>query len=229
MPRPEIPPPDRAWEGLRLALENAQRHLLCADALAGIAQHSVATSHLVLAAEETVKGAVFWAIAMKAPLPEREIRELLSNHNVRHELADGIIVIDLVFGGLVNALTPFHPSDFSSDAEFREARMAAVKRHCEALTERFTSNASDDVLLRGREWWPVASQLKNRGFYVDYVAGQWTSPSDLTMAEYELARQIVIDLLGPLRTGLEWWQSLPAVELLELAPGIADWFAEYPL
>jgi AbiV family abortive infection protein len=229
MPRPEVPPPDRAWEGLRLALENSHRHLICAEALAGIGQCSVATSHLVLAAEETVKGAVFWAIAMEAPVPEREVRNLLSNHTIRHELADQMILMNLVFGGFIEALMPFHPSNFTSDTEFRKARMAAAKRHFEALAERFTSNAPDDVLLRGREWWPVAPQLKNQGFYVDYAAGRWASPNDLTVAQYELAHQIVVDLLGPMRNGLEWWLSLPAAELQELAPTMAEWCAEYPV
>jgi hypothetical protein len=229
MPRPEIPEPERAWEGLRLALENSHRHLICADALAGIGQLGVATSHLVLAAEETVKGAVYWAIRMNAPIPERDVRELLSNHNVRHELADQMIVLDLVFGGSIEALMPFQPSDFPSDAEFRKARMAAFKHHAEALKERFTSNSPDDLLLRGREWWPVASQQKNRGFYVDYVAGRWASPDDVTEADYEFARRIVVDLLAPLRSGLEWWLNLPTAELLELAPGMANWFAEIPV
>ncbi|HEU0079587.1 MAG TPA: hypothetical protein VFQ76_18155 [Longimicrobiaceae bacterium] len=181
MPRPVASPPQKhAWDGAQFASRNADYHRACAEALAAHELHGAAVSHLVLATEEAIKSLSFLMTAIGLPLPPEDARKLLTNHKTRHAIAGlSQIVIDFV------AKSPA-PQIVVAEGEVPEADLIlTVMQDMVAGWGHYAAGPHDSGFERDLLWWQVADAQKQAGMYVDYAPQGWTTPTEVSKADYE--------------------------------------------
>lgn len=62
----------------------------------------------------------------------------------------------------------------------------------------------DSTLGRLSQWWKQANNLKNSGFYVDFVNSKWESPKDITKEQFEVGREHILYLIEK----IDWFKHL---------------------
>jgi AbiV family abortive infection protein len=161
-----LPTSTQAAAGTRLAAENAWTQVLCAQALHEAGHVGAASAHLVLAIEEAVKARVLhrWSSLVKV-MTERQLRNLLYSHPVRHEIA----TLDSMPQALRAEIAVWridHPGLVMS----RPTLTRLFARHPEAFPITWAKNADSE---------------RQRGMHVDWNGRSWKSPSDVTEKHYQ--------------------------------------------
>lgn len=156
-----------AWAGAVLSTENARDLYESARILREHGNIGCASALLVLCAEEATK-AIGIGQHVGNPLPPENLKLLFRNHVFKHD---------------------------------RGAHASSVVHQFLGLSQK---NHSDGGTLHGEcgvleniaGWRNAADGLKKRGFYVDHVNGEWSSPSQITDEEYSGALYIAETLLA---------------------------------
>ncbi len=177
-----LPTPNEAFAGIQLALENAERHLRCADLLAGKGEYGQALAHLVLSLEETDKARVLGMLWLdEGDLTEEQARARLFDHRIRNEAAFAKSwTIGMLLTAAAEALTDQATGGARrSDAELLAAAMA---QHPEALPA---------------DWPETAGRAREAGLYVDMDDnGTWHTPRDVTEADIQRFKPAAEGLLN---------------------------------
>ena len=207
-----LPTPDDARAGLHAAAASAELHLAVAEVLAEAGYYGPACSHLILVQEESVKAKALGWIWVDRDLPvktyvEREIRDRLSGHPARHELAkvqswSGGLQAEIVARGLRLAIRDQAErqgmvwADLQREVAERGGQVADIPTQAEweeAVAAEYPAALDDD--------WPArARDLKDRGFYADLVDGTWRWPGEVTAADYVETLEKVRPMVERLRT-----------------------------
>lgn len=197
MPLPAIPPVDVSWNGARLALENAEHHLVCAGSLSSSGLYGFAISHLVLASEEAVKSFSFLCAAVGLQLPEPDARRILTNHKARHALAVLSQVITDFIDRFVDLKATFGDDEMPTPEAFLSNIPAAF-----AGWDAYIASTHEPDFRSDMAWWEQANALKQAGMYVDYVAPDrvWRSPATFTEQDYNNSAAPVRRFFGTIDT-----------------------------
>ncbi|CCH01948.1 hypothetical protein FAES_3942 [Fibrella aestuarina BUZ 2] len=195
-------------EGGRLCFANAEVHFECADHIATLGHYGMASSHLVLAAEEAVKSFVCWAKLFGLDMPDK-VDKYFSQHSPRHNAARELYSLFrdvLAIQDQIKALVPRLGIAFVTeqldkgitlDEHFIQTTLVEALAPQVALeTGRLLleQKASHDLYQEriDRKWWNNANGLKNRGFYVDHEDNKgWLLPQQISKAEYQDSRERV--------------------------------------
>jgi AbiV family abortive infection protein len=169
-----LPTPQQAFDGVSLALANAERHLHCADLLAGEGEHGSAAAHLVLAIEETDKARVLGLRWLdEGDLTDDEARKRLFSHPPRHEAA----LAKSWTSGVV----------WTASAEALRERLGLRVPRTDA--ERWADALAQHPEALPGDWPEIAGSLRESGLYVDLQDdGSWHTPGDVTEADYQRFR-----------------------------------------
>jgi AbiV family abortive infection protein len=163
--RKPLPTPRQALKGSGLAASNAWTHINCAEALHEAGYTGAGCAHLVLAVEEAVKARVLhqWQVLLKLKT-DRQLRDLLYSHSVRHESAT-LDSMPRALRGEIALWSIDHPGQVIN----RRALTRLFARHPDAFPITWAKNADRE---------------RQRGMHVDWNGRSWKSPSDLTEAHY---------------------------------------------
>lgn len=183
-------------DGAIAALDNAQRHMRCTDALARRREYGVARGHLVLAVEEAVKGLGLAIRALDFEIPEDQLEALLFRHDARHANALGYMLLSTIAEKLWNTLNDaraHYPNP--TDADKRAMRKKALADFLSWAERQTQLPPEDDPLKAAIDWLADANERRNAAFYVDLKDGQWESPGVTTREDFKrdhaTARRVV--------------------------------------
>jgi AbiV family abortive infection protein len=174
-----LPDAHDAIEGAGIAIGTADRLLSSADVLADIGNYGIARSLAVLALEESVKARTLGAIAAaaadghRAGFSDGVLRKIVySGHRERHA------------AGLVQHIAAAFPDVYGK-----------LMLGMSVAAEELARVAEVQAVLAG------ADTQKQAGFYSDFDAasGSWSSPGNVTEAEFTKIRVLIGDYLGETR------------------------------
>lgn len=156
----------QAVKGVALASGNAWTHIQCAEALQATGHFGAASAHLVLAVEEAVKARVYykWPALLRS-MTQKQLRELLFTHQVRHEIA----VHDSMSQPLRIAIALWHIDHPGRQIE-RKTLSQIRARYSDAFPLMWAKNADRD---------------KQRGMHVDWDGRAWKTPASVTEVQYQ--------------------------------------------
>ena len=188
-----ITDPDILKEGGLKSLGNAQNHSDASDTLSKNKQYGLATSHLILAAEEAIKAYELLAISAIGNKNEDNLKVLFRDHNVKLGLVQSLVVLDLLFGRITEAL--LWQFEYTEGKPTKE-EYAAMKKIQEQKTEKLkewliTQMEDDSEVAVHADWWRNANKLKKEGFYVDFDGSKWRSPKSFSKKDYKKAHKHV--------------------------------------
>jgi len=198
MARPRIlPTPQQARDGMPLALDNADRHLDSARALAGKQLYGPAVAHLIYAIEETEKaralGQVWlnsWQRRGHGDATDGELRKRIFDHSARHKAAADKTWAIGPFWTVMAEATREHVR--LSPQRTPEERVAmALAQHPEALP---------------LDWHDRAGPTREAALYVDLAADGWHTPGEITAETYESLRPMATGYIRYTRMAFEQHQ-----------------------
>jgi AbiV family abortive infection protein len=202
MPLNERPIPmprtkDEYRQGVRLAVDNAERHLRCAELLAQADEWGPAVSHLVLAIEEAVKADVLadkTAKGAKSTYTDEKVAQLLRSHNPRHPIALAMSLppppwwADLVLAFVLGLIYLGTPED--------------ARPSLDAIQAYQLDAAADRKAILPHDWADHAKKWRELGMYASFTLSGWESPADVTNREYMTllrpAKKLVLQARGKL-------------------------------
>jgi len=174
--------------GFEIILMNANIHFDSAKILAKQKYFGLAISHLILASEEAIK-AIFFLRKKLFPDQEVDISGIFSSHKMKHETA--IEIADLVKNFQVD-LRKTMIEDLKNRPDVDMKVKLLIEKENELVNNKFNELTAEKIL----NWWNQADNLKQKGFYVDYINNCWTSPVDIDLNEYENSYTITGQYLG---------------------------------
>lgn len=193
----QIPTPAEARDGCQLALENAVRHLRCGEALALSQEYGIATSHMVLAAEEALKSIVLAMLGDGIDLPPSAVASILTQHKPRLIVGALLTLMQFLTTSWVNLITSLNQEHPDSTApEYAEARRAAVANLVAELNRVADASQGEAHIIDVMDWWAGSNLLKQRGFYMDLEDGNWVGPFSLTESDFRAAFEIASEIVG---------------------------------
>ena len=186
--------PSEAYIGFNYCIDNSFRLHSAAEKVSKQSYFGIATSLLVLSAEEGIK-ALLLLLKMHFPDKKYKVEHIFKDHVKKHNLSRDIFDkwkhILISYDEMLKDLRKEFPSIKSFHRDVLKQKFD-VKLKEKYLAEDKTVGKAD------RKWWNNANKLKNKGFYVDYTENEgWILPS-ITKAEYLKSRMFVINLVLPL-------------------------------
>lgn len=164
-------------DGSKLCFSNAKIHFDCGSKIAEAGHLGIANSHLILAAEESIKGMILVAVYFNISLPF-EIDSFFRVHKVKHQQADEM----RPFLSDIQLLA----ETFAGILERRASSQWGLKFDI-ALVMTFFYALNNFVTTAGpiSSFWKQANETKNRGFYVDIQNGQWIGPAIVKQSDFD--------------------------------------------
>lgn len=189
---------DELLLGLKLCAKNAERHFDSALTLSDKNYYGIANSHLILSAEEAVKGLLF-LIKILHKKDFVDIEPIYKDHKQKHYVAKGIYdswkhLMDSYAEAIMTALQNI---DKLYDKDLETVARATTQLVEENLKYRMTFN-NDEERKRIKKWWNKANDKKNQGFYIDYNNKKWILSGDLTESEFLESKEIVGKIISPI-------------------------------
>lgn len=178
-------PKESLLAGAKHCLKNAEMHFDSAKRIAEAGHYPIANSLLILAAEEAVKGYVLTAGFFSVPLPFK-ISPIFWSHTSKHTQAEDIEAMVVVSYAISQA---FADPKKGWANQLVQAVISGV-----ALTMTLGAMKSERV-----KWWRDANEMKNRGFYVDFVNGDWIAEGRISQDDYKKTVETVEPFLGGVR------------------------------
>lgn len=184
-------------KGYRLCSENSQKHYNAAIHLAQNNFYGIANSHLILAAEEAVKGFLF-LIRCFVNDEDWEVEEIFKDHANKHRVAREAYIS---WKHLLDSLSDSMQTLFQNIGKlFGQDKDTIYRVSTQIVSDnlkRRMDNDNKEELKKEKKWWNKANQKKNRGFYVDYQNKKWKLPEDISQSEYLESKQIVEKMIFP--------------------------------
>lgn len=170
----------------RAAMKNAEQHADSSKRIARGKHYGHAVSHLVLSTEESVKALLYCGQSMGINIRQiKGIQMFFTDHIVRHQFAT-------IFHAMSFIIEPMVSLFMKMRDELHEPEIKIPRNKVERAIESRDQNKLMVVFSdfpQMMDWWDDADRQKNRGNYVDYE-GDVESPSDVTRAEYLMAKKI---------------------------------------
>jgi AbiV family abortive infection protein len=170
-----------------VAVQSGQRHLRIARHIAIIEEYGSAISHLVLGAEELLKGVVLLMDYRGFQLRQvKAIKRIFSQHRARHAVLKEAFSVWLALSQVLGKKMSF--LNFLAGA-------------LEGITNYY--------------WWRQADNLKNQGFYVDFW-DVLLDPGSITRDQYRQALRHVLSLQREVEGFIIFLNTKSEAELLDL-------------
>jgi len=208
--------------GAKLAIENAEHHYQCAIHLHDVGEFGFAQSHFVLGVEEAIKSVFLLIKGLGFPFPQGKLRSILFRHKPRHEIG-GVSHVMLTFImwtvnlykiGLDGAID-------KTDAEIKQIRDEITQKILTDLQIPLNSDNSDSkidqMIMPILNWWGNADEMKQKGLYVDFKYGNWSSPQQVKDEDYSRSLRIARDVIDNIKKGLQVVDSLSSTERKKMA------------
>lgn len=187
---------DTYLKGFHLTYENARRLFDAAEALEHKKEFAIASSLLVLAAEEGAKAYTSLSQYLYPEKPIKDFDKSFSDHKHKLEAIRnfrGLLNIVKIFSDLY--YTPIAKSIINPEKDLEKAREESFQNLFSALKSEAESDNSE--IAKENIWWKHAKELKEKGFYVSLNKknGQWKSPSSIKKQSYIITKSYVYDFL----------------------------------
>lgn len=160
------------WRGAQLMASNAAQLYKSAEAVAGGKCYGPAVSLLILSAEEAIK-ALAYAYAAISDSGIKEIEKDFRTHKIKH-----------TYGSLIGMFTDVMPKILERAVSIDE------DEDTPAFLKRIRFSEYAKKICGGHEnekleaWCENANNMKNAGFYVDFVDGAWRAPRLMTERDF---------------------------------------------
>lgn len=189
-----------AFKGSKLSLENAKNHFEAGDILAEKGKYGLATSHVILSAEEIAKSFFLLGRYWMPDYEDYNYKKLFYDHKPKQFIAS----LASFFGLMLEKGNPF-PFPIG-DILFNELP-DLNEEEIEHLVDTKQDRAQKAIgwlkaqLKPGSEteqvsnWWEEVNNRKNAGFYVNFEKEQWTTPNLFTKEDYKRAYNYVSGMI----------------------------------
>lgn len=181
------------YRGFILACDNARAHLEAARLLTQI-NYGIARAHLVLAAEEGIKGYAIYDKLKGGYLYKKNFDKFFRLHKYKHKSIselEGIFVMGFKGFGALLRYFYIHIDEYVRGAEVPEHRKKELLECIEFLEK------DDPDFNKLKEWCSTADKYKMTGFYLDINSerNKWLEPKNVTEVEYEKSYEVVTQWL----------------------------------
>jgi len=164
---------ETAIKGFILLSENANDHFDTAKSLAKKGKYGLAVSHLVLSAEESIKAMYFAMQFFDTDIDNITLKELFSAHKAKHrKIQIGNKIIKEI---ITEFLDEVSKGDKDIKEDFKEIKTSIKASNYKIFNE--------------------ANNIKNKGFYVDYINNNFFSPNQIKEEEYKTFYQLTWELI----------------------------------
>jgi len=181
-------------KGYKLTIENAFNHLEVAYSIESISL-GIASSHLILAAEEAVKAFLLFQLGFDKDFHKeaQDFDKYFSNHKFKHKIIRDIELLgNLMATSQEIRLKPFEgiePGTVSAEY-LQEKNNEGVQNLIKWLNN--LNNGTEELDIN-EDWWKQADSNKNRGLYVNLLkkSGNWDGPFLVKESFYQKSKKIV--------------------------------------
>ena len=195
--------PEQCLAFYPVVLDNAARHLRIANLLSDHQEYGNAVSHLILGAEELLKGTVLFMDGKGFNLRSKKgIGKLFYNHQARHTVFKKFFSVWLVIQPIMK-------------------KKPDVKKKSGWLSQLAIMAASTTLGLLNYHWWDNADALKQKGFYVDFQ-NSVINPADITEMDFRRALRHAKELNTEVQYFIGELNKLKAKELDDIKQLFAE-------
>lgn len=179
-------------EGYRFMIEHAQSLIKSAELLADNKLFGLATSVMIIAAEETVKAYfTFGKYADPDSVTEDEFENSFKYHSFKFKNIKGMKEWGEYFKVLFEEF--YMPilllSEGTSKAKTKKIRQVAFNK----AIERLKDSTRKENVNKEKEWWNRAQTIKETGLYVNKTATGWILPSKIAEKDYKETKRYVLE------------------------------------
>lgn len=200
----ELPDRKSIFEGSKMALGNAKDHFKAGEILSENNLYGLAIAHVILAAEEVSKSIVIYLkyndSKIEQSLDWYDFDKIFHNHEPKQVIATILSFFGQLFS--ISNPYPFPLMDIFSldEKEFSEKEIQIMhekhdermEKSIETLKAQLEPNSHSE---RVAKWWDTVNDRKNASLYVNLNKGQWETPQDNTLHEYQTACEYVSGLI----------------------------------
>ncbi|MBN8697416.1 MAG: hypothetical protein J0L87_12870 [Bacteroidetes bacterium] len=197
---------DELIHGMKLSLENSNKHFKAAISIEKEELYGIANSHLILSSEEGIKALLFLTKFLKIELENIDISPFFKKHAPKHKVAKEVYwefkyynqIMDSVLKELASKKDKYItfkngiPSLDNEKLKQDYVRGLALNKR-QLLVSHIRNNW--EVEEQEQKWWNKADYYKNRGFYVNFYNRKWESPDDITKEIYFESKKIVTTIV----------------------------------
>lgn len=199
-------------KGFRLTVENAQRLYDAAITMEERKDYAIATSLLVLSAEEGMKALNILSYHFLPELTQKDFEKSFEDHKHKIEGIRNLMGLSQIMEKFFELYYfPVLKNMVEPKADFERAKNESFENLKDGL--QLILNKKSKVLQQN-SWWRSAKSMKENGFYVSYSKGRWISPISTKKEGYQKSKEYVsgflnhvksiysIDLDDPIHQGL---------------------------
>lgn len=219
------------FEGAQLSLENAENHFEAGEILAGKDKFGLATSHIILAAEECAKSIMLFVKYNEAdnkksdaPIDSKKIAKIFDEYDFNklfysHKPKQNLALLISIFGQIIAELSPW-PISVINEIIFGEGKISQEdedkiiekrnKQEKRIKDWKHHSIIPDLGLKKNSDWWKQVNENKNSGLYVGLKNGKWKTPQDFTKEDYQIGHDNVSGMIALLNRYLEAQATIDA-------------------
>ena len=176
---------DDLWKGAIEATINVRNLFLASEALCEVNHYGLATSLVILSAEEAIKGMTCAYCSISESKDESKINQDLLNHTIKHELGlDYYCLHHMAARVLKFALYLDGRDDFTDDRKQKIIIDYVNKYQKEVEEKKFPEIA----VVEG--WRKNANRIKNECLYVGRYKDHWRNPSNTSIKTYKRQKKV---------------------------------------
>ncbi|MEZ4720664.1 MAG: AbiV family abortive infection protein [Flavobacteriales bacterium] len=180
-------------QGFRHSIINARNQFEHALQIAESEHYGLASSILVISAEESMKA---YAILSRALFPFIEFEnynKVFRDHKFKIESIRGLVAMDALFqAAMIHIQEPKIKALETDSSNMSAIRKQGIDNMVKWLDDDIQGRSDFDTELI---WWKKAQSLKERGFYVSDKSATWVTPDSVTKAEFDQTKEYVSRIL----------------------------------
>lgn len=184
--------------GFKYTFENAERLYTSAELLAAQKHFSVATSLMVLCAEEAIKAFVIFSQAVWPDMFATQFKKYFEDHKTKLETIRGVRGM----ASLLQKMNELYYGPMLENIESEKEPVKVVKKrsldNLIAALEKETATKKTEMKLESA-WWRQAKTLKEEGLYVGFKNGKWLPTTSVNSRSWKAAHKYVSKLMEDLR------------------------------
>lgn len=181
-------------EGFVLSFENAKRLFKTAELLEALKEFAIANSLLILSAEEAMKS---FSVLTRHDFPENileDVEKSFEGHKHKLETMRTLVALSQV----MQQMADFMPATENKLAGKSKKEIEQLEGEGVDAVKKWLNSAKDKRgdLSQEDEWWKHAKTMKEKGFYVGFSKGKWSSPESIKKPTYLKTKKYVGDFLA---------------------------------